>query len=236
MSLKKNVLAHVPHSELTTKIWDKNKKMLSNFREALLRISDEFVKYLGIDLDVVDVIMTGSYANYNYTSYSDIDLHVVIDFDSINDDSDLVEEFFNAKRSFWNNRHDIELRGVEVELYPQDEKETHASSGVYSITNDDWVTEPRKFRTQIDVDSILRKSEKIQKEINIAIRDAKEENSTDPVNNSIKKIKKMRKSGLERAGELSDENIVYKVIRSKGLLQALFDTRDNIRDEKLSKI
>jgi len=236
MSLKKNVLAHVPHSELTTKIWDKNKKMLSNFREALLRISDEFVKYLGIDLDVVDVIMTGSYANYNYTSYSDIDLHVVIDFDSINDDSDLVEEFFNAKRSFWNNRHDIELRGVEVELYPQDEKETHASSGVYSITNDDWVTEPRKFRTQIDVDSILRKSEKIQKEINIAIRDAKEENSTDPVNNSIKKIKKMRKSGLERAGELSDENIVYKVIRSKGLLQALFDTRDNIKDKNLSKL
>ena len=117
MSLKKNVLAHVPHSELSSKIWDENKKMLAKFREALLKISDEFVNYLGIDIDVVDVIMTGSYANYNYTPFSDIDLHVVIDFDSINDDSDLVEEFFNAKRSFWNNRHDIDLRGIEVELY-----------------------------------------------------------------------------------------------------------------------
>ena len=230
----KNVKAHLPHDKLSSKIWDDNKKMLPEVREALIRISNEFVEYLGIDIDVVDVTMTGSYANYNYTPFSDIDLHILVDFNSVNDDLDLVEQFFNAKKSFWNDRHDIELRGIEVEMYPQKDDEPHASSGVYSVTEDEWVVEPKKFRTEFDLEFVNKKSEKLKKEIILSIREAEEENSLESIDRMLKKLKNMRKAGLEKSGEMSDENIVYKVIRSLGLLQALFDAKSNITDKNLS--
>ena len=69
---------------------------------------------------------------------------------SIDADTDLVEEFFTAKRSFWNDRHDIELKGIEVELYPQDVEEDHTSSGVYSVQNGEWLVKPIKFKTGFD--------------------------------------------------------------------------------------
>ncbi len=235
MSIKKTIKSHLPHDKLSSKIWD-NQKMLPVFREALLRIANEFIEYLGITIDVVDITMTGSYANYNYTVFSDIDLHVVVDMESLNDDTDLVEEFFNAKRSFWNDRHDIKLKGIEVELYPQDADEEHTSSGVYSIYDDMWVVKPKKFKDKLDVERIEKDAAKIIKEIETAIKSSIKNMDEEPIGRMLKKLKKMRSSGLERSGELSNENVTYKVIRAQGLLQKLFDTKYKIEDKKLSTI
>ena len=235
MNIKKTVQSHMPHKTLSRKIWAGN-EMLPEFRSALLRIADAFIKYLGINVDVVDITMTGSYANYNYTVFSDIDLHILIDMTSIDADTDLVEEFFAAKRSFWNDRHDIELKGIEVELYPQDVEEEHKSSGVYSVKDDKWLIEPRQFKTKIDIEKIESASNKLVKEINVAIKNSIKKSSVDDLDRLLKKIKKMRQSGLERAGELSDENITYKIIRAQGLLQKLFDTKSKIEDLNLSTL
>ena len=232
MDVKSTILAHLPHSKLSPKIWS-NSKMLPNFRKALIVIANEFIDYLGITLDVIDVTVTGSYANYNYTVFSDIDLHVIVDMDSIDAEEDLVKEFFNAKRSFWNDRHDIELKGIEVELYPQDADEPHSSSGVY---DDIWVVKPKKFKDKFDMRIVEKNAKKIIDEINIAIEEAEKENTVEPIGKMLKKLKKMRSAGLERSGELSDENITYKVIRGQGLLQKLFDTRYSIQDDNLSKL
>jgi hypothetical protein len=235
MKIKKTIKAHLPHSSLSRKIWvDEN--MLPEFREALLKIANAFIDYLGIPIDVDDIIMTGSYANYNYTEFSDIDLHIVIDFSTVNSDTDLVEEFFNAKKSFWNDRHDIELKGIEVELYPQDSTEEHASSGVFSISEDKWLVKPNKFKSKLDIEKIEKSSKKIIKEIEKAIKSAIKASDTSNIERMIKKLKKMRESGLSRGGELSDENVIYKVIRSRGLLQKLFDNRLKIEDDNFSTI
>ena len=225
----------MPHNTLSSKIWVGN-SMLPEFREALLRISDAFIDYLGIDIDVVDITMTGSYANFNYTVFSDIDLHILIDMTSIDANTDLVEEFFAAKRSFWNDRHDIELKGIEVELYPQDVDEEHKSSGVYSVQDDEWIVEPKKFKTGIDIENIEKAATKIIKEIKVAIKNSIKKSSVDDIAKMLKKLKRMRQSGLERAGELSDENITYKIIRAEGYLQKLFDVKYKIEDLELSKI
>lgn len=235
MNLKKTVSAHLPHSVLSKKIWV-GKEMLPEFREALLRIADAFIDYLGVNIDVVDITMTGSYANYNYTVFSDIDLHILIDMSSIDADTDLVEEFFNAKKSFWNDRHDIELKGIEVEMYPQDVNEEHTSSGVFSVLEDRWVVEPTKFKSKLDIEKIEKSSSKIIKEIERAIKSSTKTSDTSDIERMLKKLKKMRSSGLSRGGELSDENVIYKVIRSRGLLQKLFDNKSNIEDLKLSTL
>lgn len=232
MNVKKEIMAHMPHEKLSSKIWN-NKKIIPEVRNALLKIAKEFINYLGITIDVIDVTITGSYANYNYTVFSDIDLHIIVDMDSIDADKDLVEEFFKAKRSFWNDRHDIELKGIEVELYPQDADEEHTSSGVFSIYDEVWVVKPKKFKDKFDIKKVENNSKKIIDEIIIAIRSAENTNNVTPISNMLKKLKRMRSSGLERSGELSNENIIYKVIRSKQLLQKLFDIKYKIEDINL---
>lgn len=235
MNLKKTISAHVPHNSLSRKIWT-GKDMLPEFREALLNIAYAFIDYLGVDVDIVDITMTGSYANYNYTVFSDIDLHVLIDMSSIDADTDLVEEFFNAKKSFWNDRHDIELKGIEVEMYPQDVNEEHTSSGVFSVLENRWVVEPTKFKSKIDIEKIEKSSSKIIKEIERAIKNSIKTSDSSDIEIMLKKIKKMRASGLSRGGELSDENVIYKVLRSRGLLQKLFDKKFQIEDQNLSVV
>ena len=76
----------------------------------------------------------------------------------------------------------------------------------------------------------------IQKEIQKTIKYSDESNNTEGITKMINKLKKMRTSGLEKGGELSDENIIYKVIRSRGYLQKLFDKKYYISDKNLSEV
>lgn len=233
MSISSKIKQHLPHDELSVKLW-KEDKLKPDVREQLLEISDAFIEYLGISIDVIDVTFTGSYANFNYTPYSDIDLHIIVDPGSINKDIDLVEEFLKAKRQFWNDRHDIRVLNIEVELYAQDVNEEHASSGVYSVKNDEWINKPNKFRGEFDGRNVTRKVKYFKRQISMEIEEAKINRDTADLEKIMKKIRDMRQSGLEKGGEMSDENIIYKILRSEGDIQKLYDMRDNVFDVSLS--
>jgi len=233
MSISSKIKSHLPHDELSVKLWEEE-KLKPIIREQLLEIANSFIDYLGIDVDVIDITMTGSYANYNYTKYSDIDLHIILDPKSINKDVDLVEEFLKAKRQFWNERHDIRVQNIEVELYAQDVNEEHASSGVYSVKNDEWIEQPKKFKTDFDQRFVLKKVKYFKKKIDMEIEEAKTNKDISGLEKIIKKIRDMRQSGLEKSGEMADENIIYKVLRADGEIQKLYDMKDNIFDIDLS--
>ena len=233
MSISSKIKQHLPHDELSVKLWEED-KLKPDIREQLLEISDAFIEYLGISIDVIDVTFTGSYANFNYTPYSDIDLHIIVDPGSINKDIDLVEEFLKAKRQFWNDRHDIRVLNIEVELYAQDVNEEHASSGVYSVKNDEWINKPNKFRGEFDGRNVTRKVKYFKRQISMEIEEAKINRDTADLEKIMKKIRDMRQSGLEKGGEMSDENIIYKILRSEGDIQKLYDMRDNVFDVSLS--
>lgn len=233
-SIGSKIKSHLPHQELSVKFWDEDKKLKPELREQLLRIANSFIDYLGINIDVVDITFTGSYANYNYTPFSDVDLHVIIDTKSINKDIDLVEEFLKVKRQYWNDKHDIKIQNIDVELYPQDIKEEHRSSGVYSISNDEWIVEPKKLLGKFDQRNVLKKVQSIKKLVDIAIDNSKEKRDNLEISNLLEKIRKMRQSALEKGGEMSDENIVYKILREEGDIQKLYDMKDNIFDVGLS--
>lgn len=73
---------------LNPKVWEnpenaKDTKMKPKVRRALLKIAQAFVDSLGDDIKVDDIILTGSLANYNWSKFSDFDLHVVIDLSLI---------------------------------------------------------------------------------------------------------------------------------------------------------
>ena len=101
--------------------------MKKEIRKNLLKIAEDFYSSLDVDAEIYDVILTGSLSNYNYSRYSDYDLHILIDFKDINDDVDLVKKFVDMSRKIWNEEHDIKLKGFEVEVYIQEKNEEHTA-------------------------------------------------------------------------------------------------------------
>ena len=109
------------HSSLNSDIWNRNKTLKRNIRKSLLQAARDFMKEHNIDVSIIDdIVITGSMANYNWTSYSDIDLHILINFENINPDVELVKDYYKIAKSLWNSIHDIQICNHEVEIYVQD--------------------------------------------------------------------------------------------------------------------
>jgi predicted nucleotidyltransferase len=212
--------------------------MRPKVRERLIDIADEFIDFLGVDVIVSDVMMTGSLANYNWSQFSDIDLHIIVDFEQFSDrELPLYEELFKLKKTLFNDKHNITIFGYDVELYVQNESESHFSSGEYSVLYDEWITKPKIDNTEVDTELIKKKSQQWMNQIDMVIENAKKEPldvAIDLIDKYKDKIKKYRTAGLEKGGEMSDENLVFKVLRRNGYIQKLFDFQTEYKDEKLS--
>jgi len=222
-------------STLNPKIWEspedpKKSKMVPKVRKALLKIAEKFIDYLGDEIFVEDIVLTGSLANFNWSEFSDFDLHVHVDLSQYDEESDLYKELFNLKKQLFNDKHDIKIFGYDVELYAQDTEEVHYSSGVFSIMNDEWINVPNKMKNQVDQEVLKHKIKTWTDKIDAAVED--EDNSK--LDTLKDKLKEYRNSGLEKDGELSYENLVFKFLRRSGHIQKLFDTLNKTLDKELS--
>lgn len=224
--------------ELNSKIWDENQKLRKEVREKLLQTANEFIDFIGVPLLIEDVIFTGSLANYNWSEYSDIDLHVVCDFIQFSEtELSLYEELFKVKKTIFNTNHDIKIFGYEVELYVQNATEAHFSSGVYSVLYDDWDVKPEKEDSNIDTKILKSKINHWKSQIDTVVDNATEKD-IDEAREYIKKfkekLKKYRSSGLKKEGEYSYENLVFKYLRRSDYLEKLFNLENNLLDKELS--
>ncbi len=145
-----------------------------------------------------------------------------------------MKEFFDAKKNIWNEKHNIKIKGFDVELYVQDVNEPHISSGVYSVLNDEWVVEPKKEIPNIDDRKILEKGEEFGKKIDNLVSVGDKPDTLKNIEELRKRLKKFRQSGLESGGEYSYENLTFKLLRRNGYIKKLLDLKNNITDKKLS--
>lgn len=225
---------------LNPKVWEnpespKNAILKPKVQKALMKISEEFIDYLGEDIFVEDVILTGSLSNFNWSEYSDFDLHILIDFSQFGKQAELYKELFNLKKQVFNDKHDIKIYNYDVELYAQDSEESHFASGVYSITDKEWVTVPEKIQFKIDKDLLKDKIKNWTEKIDMAIEESKKQKNDGKKLSTIKdKLKDYRKCGLEKNGEMSYENLVFKFLRRSGHIEKLFNTQNKILDKELS--
>ena len=215
-------------------------KLRKEVREKLLQTANEFIDFIGVPLLIEDVIFTGSLANYNWSEYSDIDLHVVCDFIQFSDtELSLYEELFKVKKTIFNTNHDIKIFGYEVELYVQNATEAHFSSGVYSVLYDEWDVKPEKEDSNIDTKILKSKINHWKSQIDTVVDNATEKD-IDEAREYIKKfkekLKKYRSSGLKKEGEYSYENLVFKYLRRSDYLEKLFNLENNLLDKELSLI
>jgi hypothetical protein len=227
--------------ELNTKFWN-DKKINLKVRRRLLKIADDFLEYINIDSKYCkDILFLGSLCNYNWSKYSDVDLHLLIDFNKINKDVDLVRDYFDAKRKLWNSEHDsLKIYGFPIEIYIQDVNEVNSSTSVFSLEKNKWLKIPKEEQEEeLDKNKVKQKSADLMTKIDdLKTKFDKKTNITDlediskKVKSLFDSIKKLRKSGLEsKKGEFSVGNIVFKVLRRSGYMETLVDLKRNSYDK-----
>ena len=218
------------NSKLNPRLWDKQENMRPEVRDRLLEIAADFKEFLGVsDFELKDITVSGSNAAYTYTPQSDIDLHLVVDLPEA-DQSAVYRELFDAKKYQYNDQHNIKIGGYDVELYVQNANNPVVSQGEYSLLNNQWINVPKRVRANIDDRSTKSKYEDLKNRIEHAI----ESKQFDLMANLMKKIKEMRKTGLDKHGEFGPENLAFKMLRSQGWIGKLVDARNAARDQELS--
>ena len=225
-------------SELNPKIWDGN-KLKPIVRTKLVKIANDFFKELKLpdNIKMVDIIFTGSLANFNWSKFSDIDLHIVLDFDEINGDPQFKEDFFYAQKSLWNQAHDITVYEYPVELYAQDRKAKLVATAIYSVKNDKWVLEPKREEFKVNKKVIKQKADRFidrLKDIKKDYEDGELQSVVDKVKSLKDKIKNYRTGGLEDGGEYSIENLVFKTLRRTPFMDILDSYKAKAYDKLMS--
>lgn len=218
------------NSRLAPEAWA-NGRLRKEVRYKLLQAAKFFIDQLEIPgFKLYDIVLTGSMANYNYTRYSDFDVHVVTKYTDLQCD-DLAEEFYQAKKKIWNDNHDIIVRGHDVELYVEDYDQPPVAAGIYSLLDDNWIKTPEFKKPGIDDRAVNLKVEDLILQIQKTLSTA---DDPEDITRLFGKLRKMRQTGLDHGGEYSVENLSYKILRNLGYLDKLSKARQDQQDFDLS--
>jgi hypothetical protein len=211
------------HKLLNPKIWEARGTLQGSVHGALLRIAEDFIDFLDIDLDVVDIVITGGNANYTYTSHSDIDLHIIADLSQVKCDRE-IHELLDTKRLLYKKTRKIDVYKIPVELYVEDKDMPAVSGGCYSILNKSWVKKPQAPEfAEYDEQEVKEKVDHWHTVIDHAVKTK----NIAFAKRTMALLRHYRKLGLKTpAGEFSIPNLVFKSLRndeSIGRLQQLLD-------------
>lgn len=226
--------------KLYPKLWINN-KLNSRVRLRLLDIADDFIDTLAVDwVKPKDVVFTGSLANYNWSKYSDIDLHILLDYSKVYKKSEFVEDYFNAKKETWLNEHPyLKIYGFPVEIYVEDINSENYSSGVYSLYKNKWIKEPGDFQdaklnekyVKKIAANLMTKIDNIEKKQKSTNDEHKIEKYQKELKTIFERVKKMRKEGLSKDGEMSSGNIIYKILRRTKYIDKIWDLINSSYDK-----
>jgi len=195
------------HHELNPLLWDNN-SMRTEVRHQLLKIAKNFIEFLEQpSIKLKDVTLSGSSAGYNYSEYSDMDLHLVVN----------TEELFTAEKIQYNNTYDLKIRGIPVELYVQPASQVHHSAGIYSVLDNKWLSKPEHIEPTVPARDIKAKARNYAGQINSAMRSG----DLAKCKQAMDDLKRLRKAGLEANGEQSVENLAFKLLRARGQIDKL---------------
>lgn len=229
------------HDEFNEKIWDIEEyppTLHHEISEKLKNITNDFMVKAKIKKSTVkDVVLTGSICNYNWSKLSDIDLHIVLDYDKVCPEcSDYfdIQSCMDSKKSVWNTNHEVTIKGFNVEVYVESSDTTKSSnSGIYSLLNSEWIRLPEKEDENPYNDAIIKKIAK--KYMDKIDKMSKDKNLKIEELNKVKtKLKKQREQSVNKGGEFSLYNLVYKTLRNNGYIEKLYNLENEIENKELS--
>jgi len=233
-----NLSSFEMQNSLCPDIFDDNAIMLPEVRKVLLQVGKDFFDYLGTSwVDLQDIILTGSLANYNWSKFSDVDLHVIIPYKQITKNADLADEFTWTKKELWNEEHNISIKDYEIELYAQDIEENLVAGGIYSVLNNKWIRKPVRKKIQLNSSAINKYVDFFEDKIADLFRRFLARDNyglIGDIDDLKAEIRDLRKTGLSSGGEFSSENIAFKALRRMGLMDKLSDMKSELYDSEMS--
>ena len=220
------------HDELNPKLW-KDEQLDPEVWLALNKIAKEWAKFANIPNKAIkDIIIVGGNANYNYTKHSDIDLHLMIDKSQVKCDG-LVDDYLLSKKQLWALTHDITVKGQPVELYGQSATDTFKQGqGVYSLSSRRWLQRPKIVKFNANSKAVKDKVYDLETSIMDLINSKSDD--IDTFRRLKARIKGMRASAIEKGGEYAPENLAFKELRNRGVLDKMSDYLRHLEDEDLS--
>ena len=195
------------HDSLNPKLWTEENKLRDDVKIKLIEIIEQFESTCDIPLNMIDAHIVGSNASYNYTRYSDIDVHIISNFDLLDAPKEIVQLAFNAVKSKFNSDYDISIHGVDVELYVEDVRSGAVSNGVYSLYQDTWIKFPKKL-SDIPQPDISDELPIWKSKFSAAI----ESNDSEKITEVINDLYIIRKNSLDTEGEYGKGNCLFKEI------------------------
>lgn len=217
------------HETLNPKLFGKDMHLLPEVRAKLIEIVKYFEEYIEVPLDVCDVQLVGSNVSYNYTSKSDLDVHLIANFEHQGAKPEILQSLYDIKKSDFNKTFDIKLKGIEVELYIQDVNSMAQSNGIYSLCDDEWVKEPKPLKS-----ATKHNTEKELEKWHDIIKSAIASNNSDTIKQTLNTLYLIRHNSIAVEGEYGKGNQLFKDIRSEGLLQRLKDAEHQSASKELS--
>ena len=220
------------HSQLNPKLWDKD-QLKPEVRKHLLEIASAWRKFANIPANAVkDILFTGGNANYNYTSFSDIDVHLLVNKKQVADcEKQILDDYLKDKKTLWAVNHDIKIYGYNVELYAQDiDEPTSSNQGVFSLQQNKWIRKPEKVSLDLNDKYLLKKIKNLKEMIDYLISTKCDD--MEELENLKKKLRDMRAAGIQKSGEFSVENLAFKELRNRGYLDKLTNYIKFIEDKK----
>ena len=178
--------------------------MRDDIKTALLKIGDDFIESLGVEFFIHDIVLTGSLANYNWSNFSDVDLHIVI------------------------KGYDVELYVQDVN------EEHVSSGVYSILHNKWIIEPEQKNPNIDDRMILQKGEEYMKKIDNIIEKGKKGVDVLNDIENIRSKIKSFRQSGLDSGGEYSYENLTFKLLRRNGYIGKLLKLKITLTDKKLS--
>jgi hypothetical protein len=226
------------NKELNPAIWTDN-ELHDDVKKQLLSIAQDFYNDSGFKAPIVDIVLTGSMANYNYHDDSDLDVHIIIDYSKENADTDLVRIAANAIKWKWNEQHNIKIAGHDVELYIQDENEPHTASGVYSLMQGKWLVVPTvktistsETDVAAKVQSIVDQTSALQQQVDNAGPDTDFDALLDSIDAVRYAALHLRKDAFaEGEDEFSVGNLAFKELRNNGTIEKLLNMETQLYDK-----
>jgi hypothetical protein len=213
--------------DLNPKLW-KNNELLPDVKSALIKIAEDFKKFIDVPFEVLDLTITGGQVSYYYTDQSDLDLHLVADMSNTPCDREAAE-LFDTKRMLYKKKYTVTVKGIPVELYVED-VDFPAVSASYSILKDSWIKHPDRSPAELDLEEVNRMSEQWHKIIQAVLTS----NDFETAKKTMGMLRKYRKLGLKHSGEYGVANLVYKTLRNSDLVEKLQNFIDQEHDRHLS--
>jgi len=238
------------NDSLCPKLWVKNNQEDGNpawtldgrASRKIEKIAKEFFSHFSSLLkqkDISDIQITGDLANFSHTPNSNLDVHILVDLDGMDDlDAQDLKNEIAFLKSNWDLKNSKKIRGRDVDFYIQNAKDPHDSSGLYSVLNGEWIKAPSLESPSFDERDVAKKYDAIAHEIDSLETQIEVTNSPDRVKflrdraTELKiKIQQMRKDAITKSGQPSVGSSIFKMLRKEGYIEKLIDVLSNSYDK-----